>query len=210
MEAQHTTTPEDQQTLWDHKRKESMDLILGNLAEGNSRARSCDYSQVSRQTFYDWLKQDKDFAWRVELAELEAASHAEAVLFRCAMKAEEDPRFQRSLQLYLDRQDKRRERLLAAQEERRRQEQQAEEAKAEEQRRREEKARRAREREQRREEAVRARDREFRRKHPELGDPDAEPTEEELDVWRRWFEHEEARQKQYRRMVRLNRQSQQR
>ncbi|HET6568790.1 MAG TPA: hypothetical protein VFG50_12560, partial [Rhodothermales bacterium] len=92
------------------------------------------------------------------------------------------------------------------QEEQRRQEQQAEEARAEEQRRKERKARRARERE----EAVRARDREFRRKHPELGDPNAEPTEEELDIWRRWYEHEEARQKQYRRMVRLNRQTQQR
>lgn len=209
--ADQTATPDaGNQTLWDHKRKESMEHILGNLASGNSRARSCDYALVSRQTFYDWLKQDKDFAWRVELAEAEAASEAEAVLFRCALKAEEDPRFQRSLKLYLERQDKRRERLLARQDEERRREQEAAQARADEERLREEKARRARERERRREEAVRAHIRESRRKHPELGEPDAEPTEEELEYWRRWYAHEEARRKEYRRTTRRHRQAPQR
>lgn len=201
-----TATPEeDQQTLWEFKRKDSMECILRNLANGNSRARSCDYACVSRQTFYDWLKQDQDFAWRVQLSELDAASDAEAVLFRCALRAEEDPRYQRSLKLYLERQDKRREHLLAVQDERRKREQAEADARAQQQRQQEQKEQLKRERKRRRDQAIRAHIKGSRRNYPERGEPYAKPSEETLEVRHRRYHHGQAREKAHRRILRRHR-----
>ena len=110
MEAQdHTLTQRKQE---DRKRE-----IVRVLSEGDSRTEACYAAQISRQTLYNWLREDEAFAHEVRMAEEEAASLIEGVLFRCARKAEFDPRYQRSLKLYLERRDRR---LEKRQQERRR------------------------------------------------------------------------------------------
>lgn len=200
--ADQNATPEQKQTLWDRKRAERMECLLSNLANGNSRARSCEYAGLSRQAFYDWLRHDADFAWRVEMAELEATSEAESVLFACAMMAEEDPRYQRSLKLYLERQDRRREHLLALQDERRRGDE--DRARAEEQRRQEEQARRKAEREARRAAAIRAhvakaRRRQHGRSRQGADQPESQPVSAERKVDRSRNARSQARRKAHRR-----------
>ena len=50
------------------KKKKHRETLLEKLRAGLSIAASCSRSGISRQTYYDWIKQDKDWAIKVEAA----------------------------------------------------------------------------------------------------------------------------------------------
>jgi hypothetical protein len=181
-------------SLWDVKRKDAEETLLANLAQGLSVTDACQCAVVSRSAFYNWMKEE-DFAWRVEMAHYEAASLAEEKLLDCAMNADEDPRYQRSLKLYLDRQDARRERISAYRV------QQEQSKKEEEQSRRAEEARQAEAEEEGNPAEEGQREKEIReyalsacRRRPGWREGIDEPTPEELDWWREWYARNQAEQ----------------
>ena len=75
--------------------------VLASLSRGASRTTACHAADLPRRTFYNWIKADPLFAEAVDDAEAESVGAAEDLAYACAMKAREDPRYQRSLFFWL-------------------------------------------------------------------------------------------------------------
>ncbi len=76
--------------------------IVESLEQGASRQGACEAAQVARRTFYNWLAEDEAFAERVAEAEAQAVETMESVVYACGLKAEKDPRYQRSAFRWLE------------------------------------------------------------------------------------------------------------
>ena len=107
---EQTTTEEKPLSLSEAKRLQAQEYIAEGIARGLTITEACHTSDVSRQTFYNWLDTDEAFRRHISYAEEEASSILEASLHKCADKAEEDPRYQRSLIYLLQHRERRRER----------------------------------------------------------------------------------------------------
>ena len=75
--------------------------VLASLSRGTSRTTACHAAHLPRRTFYNWIKADPLFSEAVDDAEAESVGIAEDLAYACAMKAREDPRYQRSLFFWL-------------------------------------------------------------------------------------------------------------
>ncbi|HET6567834.1 MAG TPA: helix-turn-helix domain-containing protein [Rhodothermales bacterium] len=75
--------------------------ILDSLAQGATRTDAAHAAGISRRTLYTWMDQDPAFKQAVEDAEAETVDIAQGLAFRCAMQAQEDPRYLRALFFYL-------------------------------------------------------------------------------------------------------------
>jgi len=60
--------------------------IVESLANGTTRTAACEAAEISRWTYYDWLKKDKEFAARVDAALASQISVAEDSLFKQVLK----------------------------------------------------------------------------------------------------------------------------
>lgn len=82
------------------ERKRVQDAIIKSLSDGASVVVACEAAGISRQTFYDWMERDV-FRERVEKTRLELVKTVQSVALACALKAENDPRYQASLRTWL-------------------------------------------------------------------------------------------------------------
>ena len=78
------------------------EAILLSLEAGSSRASACGAAGVGRSTFYEWMEKDEGFREAVQAVERALIDTVESVALSCAMKAEEDPRYQRTMLAWLE------------------------------------------------------------------------------------------------------------
>ncbi len=78
------------------------EAILLSLEAGSSRASACGAAGVGRSTFYEWMEKDEGFREAVEAVEQALIDTVESVALSCAMKAEDDPRYQRTMLAWLE------------------------------------------------------------------------------------------------------------
>ncbi len=73
------------------------EAILLSLEAGSSRVSACGAAGVGRSTFYEWMEKDEGFREAVEAVEQALIDTVESVALSCAIKAEKDPRYQRTM-----------------------------------------------------------------------------------------------------------------
>ena len=78
------------------------EAILLSLEAGSSRVSACGAAGVGRSTFYEWMEKDEGFREAVEAVEQALIDTVESVALACAMKAEKDPRYQRTMLAWLE------------------------------------------------------------------------------------------------------------
>lgn len=78
-----------------------MKAICACLLKGASRREAYTTVGVNHETFYSWMQKRPEFKAAVEEAESKAVLDVEHLLKRCAMKAEEDPAYQKSMEFFL-------------------------------------------------------------------------------------------------------------
>ena len=78
------------------------EAILLSLEAGSSRASACGAAGVGRSTFYEWMEKDERFREAVQAVERALIDTVESVALSCALKAEEDPRYQRTMLAWLE------------------------------------------------------------------------------------------------------------
>lgn len=83
------------------KRRQHQRAIVKSLRGGVSRSRACEAAGVGRRTFYHWISDDDAFRRAVEQAEREVIGTVESTALVCALKAEDDPRYQTALIFWL-------------------------------------------------------------------------------------------------------------
>lgn len=76
--------------------------ILTSLANGVSVVDACKAADIDRGTYYLWLANDSDFATKAKAAKLSRIESVRDVAFACALKAEEDPRYQTAMVAYMN------------------------------------------------------------------------------------------------------------
>ncbi len=84
------------------KRAAQREAILLSLEAGSSRVSACGAAGVGRSTFYEWMEKDEGFREAVEAVEQALIETVESVALSCAMKAEKDPRYQRTMLAWLE------------------------------------------------------------------------------------------------------------
>lgn len=88
------------ETVW-RQNAVKMKAICACLLKGASRRESYLSAGIKHETFYDWMKERPEFKAMVEEAESKAVLQVEHLLKRCAMKAEHDAAYQRSMETFL-------------------------------------------------------------------------------------------------------------
>ncbi len=84
------------------KRAAQREAILLSLEAGSSRVSACSAAGVGRSTFYEWMEKDEGFREAVEAVEQALIDTVESVALSCAIKAEKDPRYQRTMLAWLE------------------------------------------------------------------------------------------------------------
>ena len=89
------------EAMTDRVRARKRAVILQSLEQGSSRTDASKAAGICRRTLYNWMEADAAFREAVDDAELAAVETVEDVAFRCATKAEDDPRYQTSMLFWL-------------------------------------------------------------------------------------------------------------
>ena len=76
--------------------------IAAAILDGSSKKASIRAAGITKQTFYNWLKADPDFQSNIDMALGSVDSNMEIKLKKCAMMADQDPKYLKALIYYLD------------------------------------------------------------------------------------------------------------
>ena len=100
-ELETASTPTKKSNLREAKRRQIQEDVLDSISRGISVTEFCCAVEISRQTYYNWIEHDPEFARQVEQMEDTRASFIDSVLWHAACRAIGDPRYIRAATAYL-------------------------------------------------------------------------------------------------------------
>ena len=100
-EFESASTPTKKSNLREAKRRQIQEDVLDSISRGISVTEFCCAVEISRQTYYNWIEHDPEFARQVEQMEDTRASFIDSVLWHAACRATGDPRYIRAATAYL-------------------------------------------------------------------------------------------------------------
>ena len=100
-ELESASTPTKKSNLREAKRRQIQEDVLDSISRGISVTEFCCAVEISRQTYYNWIEHDPEFARQVEQMEDTRASFIDSVLWHAACRAIGDPRYIRAATAYL-------------------------------------------------------------------------------------------------------------